>query len=160
MQNIPRRFAASPPPPAITLNEVGYSRTVYDPDDAYCSVSFNADGTVTGVADGASGYAWLVDGVPGDYSVLLTTASGMLSTGSAGVWQNLGISKTFSVERTFVGSKSWVGTIQIRRDSDLAIMAGPTNTSFVATVVSSGGSEGGSGGGGRFGSDGGLVSSV
>lgn len=135
--------------PVFTLNAVDYTRTVTDPSDATCSLTFGNDGNLTGIADNGSSYSWLVGGAPGDYSILLTTTAGTLSSGTAGSYQNLATSRTFAVTRTTVGTKQWAGTATIRRDSDSTIMAGPTAISLTATVNSAdtGGGTGGTGGG-------------
>jgi hypothetical protein len=154
-----RAFAGtvSVPSPVITINATDYTRTVVDPSDATCSVTFSSTGAVSGVADNGTGYDWLTSGSPGDYSILFTTTAGTLSTGTAGTYQNLGTTRTFGVTRTTIGTKQWTGTATIRRDSDSVVMAGPTAISLTATVQSSDtGGDGGGGGGGGFGGGGGT----
>lgn len=152
MIHILRAFAgtASAPTPTFTINAVDYTRTVTDPSDATCSITFGSDGNFSGIADNGTGYAWISGGVPSGYSILLTTTTGTLSSGTAGSYQNLATSRTFAVTRTTIGTKQWTGTATIRRDVDSVVMAGPTNISLTATVESSdtGGDDGGFGGGG------------
>lgn len=147
MIHILRAFAgtASAPTATFAIQAVDYTRTVTDPADATCSITFASDGSFSGIADNGVGYSWLSGGAPGDYSVILTTAAGTLSSGTAGSYQNLGTSRTFAVTRTSVGTKQWSGSVTIRRDIDSVVMAGPTNISLTATVESS---DSGSGGGG------------
>lgn len=135
--------------PVFTITATDYTRTVTDPSDATCSVTFGSNGQVAGVADNGTPYAWVTVASPGDYSILLTTTAGTLSTGTAGTYQNLGTSRTFGVTRTTIGTKQWTGTATIRRDIDSVVMAGPTNISLTATVNSSdtGGGDGGFGDG-------------
>lgn len=138
--------------PTFTLNAVDYTRTVTDPADATCSITFGSNGSFSGIADNGTGYSWLVSGSPGDYSILLTTTAGTLSSGTAGSYLNLGTSRTFAVTRPSVGTKQWTGAVTIRRDIDSVVMAGPVNISLTATV---GSSDTGGGGGGFGGDDGG-----
>lgn len=159
MIHILRAFAgtASAPTPTFTIQAVDYTRSVVDPADATCSITFANDGSFSGIADNGVAYSWLSGGNPGDYSILLTTTAGTLSSGTAGTYQNLGTSRTFAVTRTSVGTKQWTGTVTIRRDIDSVVMAGPTNISLTATVESSDTGGGGGGfGGGAGGGHGGL----
>lgn len=158
MIHILRAFAgtAAAPTPTFDIHAVDYTRTVTDPADATCSLTFGNDGQVSGIADNGAGYTWLSGGTPGDYSVLLSTTSGTLSSGTAGAYQNLATSRTFGVTRTTVGTKQWTGTATIRRDSDNAVMIGPVAISLTATVESSDTGGDGGGGGGFGGGHGGL----
>lgn len=158
MIHILRAFAgtATAPTPTFTIQAVDYTRTVTDPSDATCSITFGNDGNVTGIADNGSGYAWVSGGTPGDYSILFTTTTGTLSAGTAGSYLTLSTSRTFSVTRTTVGTKTWSGTVTIKRNSDNVVMAGPTAISLTATVTSSDTGGDGGGGGGAGGGGGGL----
>jgi hypothetical protein len=93
------------------------------PTTAICAATFDNSGAYT--IDGGGGGSWMVGlgGVASDYEIMWTNTSGTLSTGTAGVWLNLGTTRIFDVQRTTVGGKSCTGTVQIRRASDSVVLA-------------------------------------
>lgn len=57
---------------------------------------------------------WLLGGSAADYDVRWTTTSGSLSTGSNGVWENAGTTRTWTRTRGVAGSIKCTGTLEIR----------------------------------------------
>ena len=145
VMNILRRpGVVSAPSPVITLEAETLTHTVTDPSDAYCGIAYNADGTVTISADSGSHAAWLQFALAGAYQLLAETDSGTLSVGTAGTLLDFPV--TLGVSRTTEGSKTWTGTVTVKRVSDGVTVAGPTALSLTATVLPA--ATGGSGGGG------------
>ena len=151
-----RRPGAAAAPASVQLVEQTLQDAVTDPSDAYCAIIFRTTGKVDLQADSGSHPDWMSQGVAANYSIRLDTGSGTLSVGSAGQDLPMTSDREFGVSRTTVGSKSWVGTITIKRASDSAVVAGPVDISLTALVSGSGGGGGGSGspvggGSGNFG---------
>ena len=141
--NILRRAGAITPVPLVTLQDQTLISTSTDPADSYCAMTFGSDGAVIIAANSGAHTNWLQFGAAADYQIRVTTTTGTLSVGSAGIWNNFPV--TFAVSRTTEGTKSWTGTIDIQRISGALLVAGPKNVSLTATVYSSGSSTGGGG---------------
>lgn len=85
----------------------------------------------TTLPGGTIGYApeWLSAGTPANYDCRWTTLSGTLSTGTAGVWQNLGTTRAWSRNAgAGVGVMTCSGTLEIRDAATLTVLATATIT--------------------------------
>jgi hypothetical protein len=73
---------------------------------------------------------WLGAGAASDYDCRLTITSGTLSSGTAATWLNLGTSRTWSKNDPAAGTLALtgIGTLEIRRASDLVVVATSTLT--------------------------------
>lgn len=72
------------------------------------------------------------------FEIRWTTVSGSLTTGTSGVWNNMGSDQIYAVNRALgagAGSTVCTGNVEIRRASDLVVVAGPTLHSLTAQIV-------------------------
>lgn len=85
-------------------------------------------GIVTPSGSGAGTYLpqW-GQGLPGaGYDARFTVTSGALSGGTAGVWLNLGTSRSWTRGRAALGISTVIGTMEIRDAGTLAVLATAT----------------------------------
>lgn len=91
-----------------------------------------ASGGVTPGGTGAGSYApqWLSGGgTPSNYDVRWTVVSGTLTTGTTGTWLNLGTTRNWTINAgAGIGTKTAVGTVEIRDVGTLAVLATATIT--------------------------------
>lgn len=102
-----------------------YLHYAFDPDDATCNIQFSSNGTCA-ISAGASPDPddWKTGtGVGADYDIRWTNTSGSLSSGTVGTWLSLGSNRVFGVVRTISGTKTCVGTVEIRNATTLAVLA-------------------------------------
>lgn len=72
------------------------------------------------------------------FEIRWTTVSGTLTTGTSGVWNNMGSDVNYAVNRAFgagTGTNACTGNVEIRRASDGVVVAGPTLHSLTAQIV-------------------------
>ncbi len=96
-----------------------YTRHETSPTDAVCNLTFNSSGAWTITDDSSSTGTWLTGtGTGANYWVRWTSGIGSLSTGTAGTWQQLNVSRTFGVTFTGLnGSQTATGTVHIATDA-------------------------------------------
>lgn len=102
--------AASALPPVNVFDDYVEALAV-NPADCEASWELTSGGTVNG---GGPAYPWKNQGVGADYQVKATLISGALTSGVTGVWQSLGLNKSWSRERTAIGASTCVFDIIIR----------------------------------------------
>lgn len=109
-----------------------------DPSDAQinptpATAQYRLTSTGLEQATGSSDNTWLLAGSASDYEVRLTVNSGSLSTGSVGVWESLGTTRTWTLTRGSVGTSTADTTVEIRLTAGGAIVA-TANVIFTAEV--------------------------
>lgn len=143
--------------PVINIAPDSYSNVVVDTLDAAASISFNPSGLVSVFASTGTPYTWRVGGLSSDYSIFAHKLSGGTLEGIAEeTWVNLASVRTFGVAQLVVGTKTWVGTLAIRKDSPGTVL-NTVNIDFLATVQAAAGGGGGGGGGPPSGGGGGGI---
>lgn len=138
----------------VDISNTTLSRYNTLPSNSVCSIIFNTNGTITVQADQAAPSNWLLTGSPSEFSIRIVTTSGTLNVGTADTWLLLSSQQTFTVQQTTAGIKTFTGTMQIRRNSDLTIVDTAT-LSLTAELEDTGGGGAGGGGGGGVGGGGG-----
>lgn len=63
-----------------------------------------------------------VGNVGDDYEIMVTAISGSLDTGTTGAWLGLDLNRTFAISQATPGTKTFTGTLSIRRASDNTVM--------------------------------------
>lgn len=98
------------------------------PTDANCVLTLSSAGTWT--CTGTAGGTWQEGGAAGDYEARWTTTSGTLTSGTAGTWQALSTSRSWTKTNTnnSLSSVSVTGTLEVR-------MAAAPNTVLSTTTV-------------------------
>ncbi len=99
--------------PVLRLDDGTYTHDVIDPLDAAVDLSIDSSGSLTHTGDTGGSYAWISGGSPASYEVRAMATSGSVSTGTVGSWLPLSTTRSWSVERTTVGSKTVVLTVEI-----------------------------------------------
>lgn len=103
----------------------------------YTLTNAGLEQTKEGTASYVTLGTWLKTGVASDYDVFVTVVSGSVSSGSTGVWLNLGTTREWTkLGADGAGASSVVLTIQLRRTSTGAVLdsASVTLTSDFATA--------------------------
>ena len=116
----------------VALSNLTANAEAFDPTAATASYSLTSAGVRT--ASGLSNANWINPAVGmGDFEVLATVQSGALSSGSTGSYLPLSTTRTWTRQRSGVGSSACVIRIQVRRISDAVQVADVTIT-LQATV--------------------------
>lgn len=130
----------------ISIMPDSYYNVVVSPITAGASISFAPSGLVSVFASTGAPYTWRTGGVASDYSIFAHKISGGTLEGIAEeTWINLASVCTFGVAQLVVGTKTWVGTLAIRKDSPGTVL-NTVNIDFLATVQAAAGGGGGGGG--------------
>lgn len=107
---------------SITISPVG----------AFCRFTMLTDGNMVeteGTSPPNAFHQWLGSGgVASDYEVRMTTISGMLSAGTTGTWLAMTSNRFWEVEQSTTGSRTYQGTLEIRRASDSVVLDSCTIT--------------------------------
>ena len=82
--------------------------------------AYNPTGTTLNTAGNWADPA--VGDVGDDYEIRVTATSGSLDTGTTGTWLGLNLNRTFAISQSTPGSKTFTGTLSIRRASDGTVM--------------------------------------
>lgn len=100
--------------------------SVTDPTDALANLALETDGDIAFVKSSGGGLLgdWIfpVIGVS-NYEARMSTVSGSLTTGTAGVWQALSSNRTWGVSQNVVGTNLYTGTLEIRHATSLVVLA-------------------------------------
>lgn len=102
-------------PVEVDVQAATYEDIQDSPTNASASVSFNSDGSVVG--DGLS-YTFRTGGSGAQIQLKFETISGSVTSGTVDTWLSGASNQSIGVERTGLGTKSWVGRIIVRRASD------------------------------------------
>ena len=109
---------------------------VASPSNANARLQLNANGDVERI-QGASTTDigdWISPKINmANYEVRVTTISGTLSVGTAGVFQTLAGTVQWGVTQSGIGSNAYTGTLEIRRTGDTVILFS-AGISMTATV--------------------------
>jgi hypothetical protein len=118
------------PGPPVFLTDTSLMAAANDPSDATCLFRLNNSGIAERNTTGSylSEFTWLLRGASGDYEARMTTISGTLTTGTAGTWEALSLTRTWGKTRTGVGISTYSGTLEIRDASTLVVLASCTVT--------------------------------
>ena len=84
------------------------------------------------ISDGETTRTWLISGVAADYELIVTVTSGTLTSGTAGSWQSMNATLTYTKTRTsnIEGFSVVALRCKVRRVSDLVEIA-----DFVVTIT-------------------------
>lgn len=117
---------------AVSLASLTASAEAFDPATATASYSLASTGVRS--ASGLSNANWINPAVGmGDFEVLATVQSGTLSSGLTGSYLPLSATRTWTRQRSGVGTSTCIIRIQVRRISDAVQVADVTIT-LQATV--------------------------
>lgn len=97
----------------LRVDDGTYTKDVIDPADAIVSLTVANNGTLTVAADGGTSYAWITGGAPAAYEVRVTATSGSMSSGTMATWLALSTTRSWTVERTVIGTKTCIATVEI-----------------------------------------------
>lgn len=103
------------------------SRSAYHsevtPTDATATWQTTAAGADTSSNEAAR--TWLLSGVAADYELMVTVESGALTSGTAGVWQSMNATLTYTKTRTtnIAGQSDVQMSCYVRRASDAVVIA-------------------------------------
>lgn len=112
---------------------------------AQARLTFGADGILRSLRNTLDGGVpavvrdWLSPRIGmSQFEIRWTTTLGALSIGVSGTWYNMGSDVPFGVIRALgagAGTTTCTGNVEIRRASDLVVVAGPSSHSVTATIV-------------------------
>lgn len=88
-----------------------------------------ASGVVNPAGTGGGSYApqWLSGGTPANYDARWTIVSGVPTTGTTGIYQNLGTTRTWTLDAPGgFGTVTAIGTVEIRDAATLIVLATAT----------------------------------
>lgn len=117
------------PPESITLTDHIITATrVGGPSSADIELTSAGVAQSNRSPGGTTSFApeWMPSGTAPDFEARWTNVSGAITTGTAGVWQNLGTSRSYGVSRGSLGTTSCQGTLEIRRASTGIVQATAT----------------------------------
>lgn len=109
------------------------SSAVADPADASATLQFTNAGVCN--STGQVSQNWLISGAAADYQIKVDPISGGFSSGdTTGAWLSLSITRSWTRNRTTIGSNTTVATVTIRQAVGGAIVAGPADVTWYAEV--------------------------
>jgi len=97
----------------LRVDDGTYTHDVINPQDATVSLSLNSSGVLTILADSGTSYNWVTGALPSGYEVRVTATVGSVSSGTVGSWLPLSTTRTWTVERTILGTKTATLTVEI-----------------------------------------------
>lgn len=112
----------------VVITNRGITDSVISPTDADAGFRLASSGQaqeLRGLGTTNVSGQWLLSGSAGSYEVFCTVNSGSLSSGSSGVWENLGTTREWHRTRlsNIVGTDTCVITLQIRPAGGGAVLA-------------------------------------
>ena len=105
------------PPESVTLtNHIITATRVGGPSSAAIDLTSAGLAQANRSPGGTTSFApeWLPSGTASDFESRWTNVSGVIDIGTAGVWQNLGTTRSYGVSRGSLGTTSCQGTLEIR----------------------------------------------
>ena len=86
---------------ALNCEPASAADSELNPADAYATLNFNNDGTVTGAGNGgSSSFTWLPAGSAADYDIRVTVTgdTGSMTGSALSTWLNLGTNRSWTLE--------------------------------------------------------------
>jgi len=119
-----------PTGPTVALPANGYMWVKSNGTPA--TLNFNNTGTISHVpiASGVVTHTWLTGGSASQVDMFITVNSGAFSSGSAGVWLNLGTTQTFTRGAAAGANQSVLFTLSFRNASTLAALGSANSLSL------------------------------
>lgn len=98
------------------------------PGPAVSGITVSNDGSIYTVSPPPSGAIqdWLLQGSSSDYDVKMVPISGTFTSGSTGLWQNLGTTRTWTLHRTTPGESETQAIMYIKLASGSTPIANAT----------------------------------
>lgn len=112
-------------------NGAGWIRSSVSP----AAIAWNSDGSFT-VGSGTSGTSystWLGSGTASNFDIRVTATSGSFTSGSNGVWENLGSSRSWS-KGAASGIQTVTFTVEIRNASTLSVLGTSTGCTLTCDL--------------------------
>lgn len=105
------------------------------PGPAASGITVSADGSIYTVSPPPSGpiQDWLLQGSASDYDVKMVPIFGTFTSGSTGLWQNLGTTRTWTLHRTTPGESELQAIMYIKLSSGSTPIASATIT-LISTI--------------------------
>lgn len=115
---------------------LGASHLALDPADASAEIQLTNGGDIRQIEGGSNTDAgdWIAPLINmALYEVRVTPSAGTLSSGNVNVWESLAVTRGWGVSQTILGTKTFSGTLEVRRASDSVVVA-TTTIDLIADV--------------------------
>lgn len=112
---------------AITISDATVSKITVSPTAATATYSLQNDGDIESHAGDIGDWITPKDSFS-DYECQMAVVSGSLTSGTTGSYLGLGTTRTWTLTQSVIGTSQFVGTLTIRRASDLTVLDTATIT--------------------------------